>query len=151
MVAILFLLWIILNGKITLEICLFGVGITALIYTFAHFAFGLGLKDEMRFWKKAGLLFCYIIVLIVEVLKANFSVMGIILRRKAEYHPAIVKIKVPLKRNFTRVLLANSITLTPGTITVDLTEDEYTIQCLDRAAAEGLEDGIFVRMLKKID
>ncbi len=151
MIVILFLLWLILNGKVTLEICLFGVGITALIYTFVHFAFGLGLKDEVRFWKKAGLLFCYIVVLVVEVLKANFSVMRIILHRKIEYHPAIVRIRVPLKRNFTRVLLANSITLTPGTITVDLTGDEYTIQCLDRAAAEGLEDGIFVRMLKKID
>ena len=49
------------------------------------------------------------------------------------------------------VLLANSITLTPGTITVALEDNEYTVHCLDRRFGEGLADSSFVRLLHKIE
>lgn len=49
------------------------------------------------------------------------------------------------------MLLANSITLTPGTITVALEDNEYTVHCLDRRFGEGLADSSFVRLLHKIE
>ena len=50
-----------------------------------------------------------------------------------------------------RILLANSITLTPGTITVLLEEDEYVVHCLDKSLAEGINSSIFVSMLRKME
>jgi len=49
------------------------------------------------------------------------------------------------------MLLANSITLTPGTITVSLDDDEYTIHCLDASLAEGLENSEFEKALMKLE
>lgn len=65
--------------------------------------------------------------------------------------PVIVRFKTDLKTKTARVLLANSITLTPGTITVALQDNEYTVHCLDRRFSEGLSDSVFVRLLHKIE
>ncbi|MBQ8547563.1 MAG: Na+/H+ antiporter subunit E, partial [Lachnospiraceae bacterium] len=56
-----------------------------------------------------------------------------------------------LKTDLARTVLANSITLTPGTITVELTEDEFKVHCLDKEMAEGIEDSVFVRLLLKME
>ena len=56
-----------------------------------------------------------------------------------------------LKTETARVILANSITLTPGTITVSLTEQELLVHCLDKTLAEGMEDSSFVKLLKKLE
>ena len=73
------------------------------------------------------------------------------LTQKEVMEPVIVKFRTSLKKEVTRVILANSITLTPGTITVSLEEDELTVHCLDKSLAEGMEDSIFVKMLEKMD
>ena len=48
-------------------------------------------------------------------------------------------------------MLANSITLTPGTITVSLEGDTYCVHCLDKSMAEGIESSIFVQKLHRIE
>ena len=74
-----------------------------------------------------------------------------ILTVEEEMDPIIVKFRTSLKSDFTRMLLANSITLTPGTITISLEDDENTIHCLDTSLAEGLENSDFEKALKKLD
>ena len=49
------------------------------------------------------------------------------------------------------MIFANSITLTPGTITVSLKGDELVIHCLDKTMAEGMEDTVFERLLEKME
>ena len=46
---------------------------------------------------------------------------------------------------------ANSITLTPGTITVSLSDDEYVVHCLDKELAQGIDSSVFVELLKRIE
>ena len=48
-------------------------------------------------------------------------------------------------------MLANSITLTPGTITVSLEDDTLLVHCLDKTLSEGMEDSEFVKMLEKLE
>ena len=60
-------------------------------------------------------------------------------------------LKTDLKTKTARVLLANSITLTPGTITVSLQDNVYTVHCLDKQFGEGLSDSTFVWLLHKIE
>ena len=89
--------------------------------------------------------------MIREIIKANLAIIPRILTVEEEMEPIIVKFRTSLKSDFTRMLLANSITLTPGTITVSLEGDEYTIHCLDTSLAEGLENSDFEKALKKLD
>lgn len=156
MVLLLFVLWLVLNGRFTadagmLQIVVVGIVVSGLAYWFAHKALGYTLKAELRMLKKAPILIAYLFVLIKEIISANFQMMKIITSKKAEIHPVIVKIKVPLKTNFAKVLLANSITLTPGTITAELEGDEFTIHCVDTAFSEGMESSSFVKMLERLE
>lgn len=109
------------------------------------------LKKELNVYRKSIWFFAYIVLLIREIVKANLAIIPRILTVEEEMEPVIVKFRTSLKSDFTRMLLANSITLTPGTITVAMEEDEYTIHCLDTSLAEGLENSDFEKALKKLD
>ena len=65
--------------------------------------------------------------------------------------PVIVHVHTNLKTEIARVILANSITLTPGTITVSLTDDDLLVHCLDKSLAEGMEDSAFVKLLEEME
>jgi multicomponent Na+:H+ antiporter subunit E len=65
----------------------------------------------------------YIPVFVWEMTKANFDVAYRVLHPKMPIKPGIVKVKTKLKSEMGKVFLANSITLTPGTFTIDLKDD----------------------------
>ena len=151
MLIIFFLAWIIFNGQVTLEILLFGLAISVAVFWFMCRFMDYSLKKEWKLYKSLGFFFRYAVVLLKEIIKANLDIMPRIYTIEETMEPVIVKFKVNLKSDFTRVLLANSITLTPGTITVALEENEYTIHCLDKSLAEGLDTSVFVKMLEKYE
>ena len=62
-----------------------------------------------------------------------------------------MKIHTNLKSEVARVMLANSITLTPGTITVSLRGQELLVHCLDKSLAEGMENSEFVKLLEALE
>lgn len=151
MYLLFFFAWIIFNGNITLEIILFGVVIAAVVLAFMCKFMDYSLKKEMNVYKKSIWFLVYAVVLIREIIKANLAIIPRILTVEEEMEPVIVTFRTTLKSDFTKMLLANSITLTPGTITVSLEGDEYTIHCLDTSLAEGLENSDLEKALKKMD
>ena len=151
MYLLLVLFWIILNGKITVEIVVLGLLFALLIYGFAYKFLGLTWKREKKFWKYLLWGIQYIGILLREIIIANIAVLKIILSPKKKIHPVLVKFPAPLKSHLLQVILADSITLTPGTITVRLYEEKFEVHCLDESMAEGLNDSVFVKMLKKLE
>ena len=149
MLLLFFVAWIVFNGRITVEIAIFGVIIAALMFAFICKFMGYSLKKERNLYKKIPLFCKYVVLLIAEIIKANLAVCRLILTRREVIEPAIVKIHTNLKTESARVLLANSITLTPGTITVSLVDQELLVHCLDKSLAEGMEDSKFVQLLEK--
>lgn len=151
MYVLFFLAWIIFNGQFTLEIAILGVAVATVMFAFMCKFMDYSIKKELNVYKKSIWFFAYIVLLLREIVKANLEIVPRILTIEEEMEPVIVKFKTNLKSDFTRMLLANSITLTPGTITVSLEEDEYTIHCLDTSLAEGLENSDFEKALMKLD
>ena len=109
------------------------------------------MKKEWKLYLSVGFFLWYFLVLLKEIIKANLDIIPRIYTVEEEMEPVIVKFRVNLKTELSRVILANSITLTPGTITVSLEGDEYTIHCLDASLAEGLDTCIFVKLLEKYE
>ena len=68
---------------------------------------------------------CYLPVLFFYMLIANLDVVYRVIHPKMPIHPGIVKVKTGLKSESAKTALANSITLTPGTLAVDITDDGY--------------------------
>ncbi|NLC75567.1 MAG: Na+/H+ antiporter subunit E [Clostridiales bacterium] len=150
MFALFFVLWIILNGRVTLEIVLFGLAISAAICVFAVRIVGYRPETSVRILRNIPLLFLYILNLIVEIFKAGAAVMSVALRRSARPDPVIVEFRSGLETNLKNVLLANSITLTPGTYTLFQDGDHFVVHCLRREYAEGMQDSSFIKLLRKI-
>ena len=151
MFFVLYGLWLVLNGRITLEICLFGVALCALIYLFMCRFMDFSIKKDLRLMRNFGYAIAYFFVLLKEIFVSNFKVMAIVLFKRIPITPALTEVRVQLRSRITRTILANSITLTPGTITVKVEEDVFTVHCLSAELIEGIEDSHFVRLLKKME
>ena len=151
MFLILLALWIVLNGRVTLEIVLVGAVVSGLLYALLCTRLGHDPRREVYYFRLAPRLVRYAAILVFEIVKANFDVMRMILTPRYEVEPVLVTVHTDLKLGWTRVLLANSITLTPGTITVSLEGDRYVVHCLDESLAEGIMDSVFVHELRKME
>ena len=145
------IIWIIFNGRFTWEVL--GVGLAFCVplwFFFSHFMH-YSIRTEFRVLSKVSWGVRYLIVLLREIIKANFEVLRLILSSKYEPEPVLMSFHTDLKTNSARVVLANSITLTPGTITVGLSEDgRFLVHALDRDIAEGTENNAFVQMLMEL-
>ena len=146
-----FIAWIIFNGNLTVEIAGFGVLFSFLLTLFSVKVMGYKINKEWLMLKKIGLFVELFAVLIFEIAKSNEQLIYWIFSDKYRMEPALVKFKVDLKKEWTKAILADFITLTPGTITGLLENDEYTVHCLDKELAEGIENCSFVRILKKLE
>ena len=151
MYILFFLLWIIFNGQITLEIVLFGLVISAAIYWFCCRFMGYKPRRDWLLICRSGYILVYIGLLVREIIKANAAVMKLILTPHLKVEPVMVRFRTDLRTRIGRVLLANAITLTPGTITVSLKGNEYLVHCLDRQFAYGLSVSVFIGALKNIE
>ena len=124
-----FVIWVILtwpfvDGKIDLQVVIAGVIASAIVAVLFHEVFPkehrVFLSPVRVFW-----LLVYLPVFFYYMIKANLDVVYRALHPKMPIKPGIVKIKTTLKTEAGITALANSITLTPGTLTVDLTEDGF--------------------------
>ena len=151
MLLLFFLAWIVFNGRVTLEIVLFGIAIAAAVFWFLCRFMDYSLPREIRFYRRLPQFAQYIFVLVKEIVLANLAVCRMILTRKETMEPVLVRVHTDLKTETARVILANSITLTPGTITVSMTGQELLVHCLDKTLSKGMEDSVFVKLLEKLE
>lgn len=151
MLLLFFLVWIIFNGRVTLEIVLFGIAVSLAVFAFICKFMDYSIQREKRLYRKLPQYARYLLVLIKEIIGANLTVCRMILTRKETVEPVIVRVHTDLKTETAKVLLANSITLTPGTITVSMSGQELLVHCLDKSLSEGMEDSVFVKLLRKME
>lgn len=146
-----FLLWIIFNGRITLEICLFGLAVAGALLAFSCKFVDYSLAKELRVYKNGFLFLRYARLLVTEIVKANLHAIRMILTQREEIDPVLVRFGTNLRSQAGKAMLANAITLTPGTITVTLEGSEYTVHCLDESMAEGIQESAFAAYIRKFE
>lgn len=151
MLLLFFLTFIVLCSMISLQIVCVGAVLAIFLYWFAWRYLDYDVKREIRILKKIFYLIGYVGVLLYEIAVANVMVMRMILSPSFHPSPVLVTFTAPLCSDYARTMLANSITLTPGTITVSLEGDTYTVHCLDESLSSGMEASVFVRMLRKME
>ena len=149
MAVLFFLLWIIFNGRVTPEIVLFGIAISALLTLFICKVFGYSIQKDKRLLTNFPIILLYCLNLIVEIVKASFSVMKVALDPHARPEPVVVEFQSGLEEDFMNVILANSITLTPGTITIFQEKDHFVVHALKEEYARGIESSSFVTLLRR--
>jgi multicomponent Na+:H+ antiporter subunit E len=117
--GLLLLFWVLLNGSLAADVLLVGA-IAALIIAWL-FRHQLAVVTEFRGTPRAFMATArYLAYLLKELVKSNLRLAGIVLSPSLPLNPGIVKTRTRLKSRMGRLLLANSITLTPGTLSVEL-------------------------------
>ncbi len=145
-------LWFIFNERVTVELLVIGLLASALVDLFCIKILGMRYKGNLKkLLRLTGGVLKYIWRLLVEIFKANASVIRLIVSPTLEVEPEIHYFRTQLKSDAARVLLANSITLTPGTITCMLEDDRLCVHALDKSLAEGIENTDFERDLLKLE
>ena len=147
---ILFLcLWILFNGRFTWEIFFFGLGISTLLYAFCCRFMNVSFKKECKSLKKLPHIFSYMWLLICEIIQSNLALTRLVFSKHPEVHPQLITFETPLESDIAKTILCDSITLTPGTITVNVEGNKITVHCLDYSFAEGIENCVFQQKLMK--
>lgn len=129
MFATLMLFWIMLTGSLTLDVLITG-SLASVVIVFL-FPDGLSFFTEFRATPeafRAGLK--YYRYFFTELIKSNLRLAAIVLSPELPIDPGIVKVKTTLKSRMGRLMLANSISLTPGTLSVDLVGEYLYIHCV---------------------
>jgi multicomponent Na+:H+ antiporter subunit E len=139
--VVLFLLWISLADSLRLDEIVIGLAATILVVALTHHLFfedaevpNRGLRQVMLWIRLLG-------HLLVEIVIANISIANLVLRPTLRLQPQVFRIKTSLKSDVLKTLYCNSITLTPGTLTIDIQGDEILVHGLTDATRNDLESG----------
>jgi multicomponent Na+:H+ antiporter subunit E len=146
--VLLFAFWIVFSGHFdTLHLGL-GLACSAIVATLSY---DLILPDPLSAsaLTKTGRFLAYVPWLLFEVLLANLHVTYLVLR-PGKIRPQIVRFKTGLKSDLAKVTLGNSITLTPGTITMDIDDDEFFVHAVSDNAAASLIEGAMERRVARV-
>ncbi len=128
------LLWLGMSGiyePVVLSLGVISIAITVILAT------RLGLKDrETSPYHRIIPFLLYTPYLIMEILKANLTVIKAILKPDMDIQPTMVKVKTTCRSDLAKVIFANSITLTPGTVTLRVDDDSMLVHGLYEADAQ---------------
>ena len=150
MFLILFLFWLLLNGKLTIEVALVGAAVSAVLTFAAYRVLNMDPRKEMRFLCRLPLVFAYLMYLAVQMVVSSIQVIGLILK-PGSARPKLVWFRPNLNSDTARLALANSITLTPGTVTASLGKKTVCVYALRPNLAEGIEECGFVKKLRRLE
>jgi multicomponent Na+:H+ antiporter subunit E len=146
--ALLFIFWIFLSGHF--EPLLLGFGVVSVALT-VLLSKRMNVIDHESYPLHLSLkLPGFFLYLLREIIKANIDVVIRILGwRGASVSPQLVKIPLLQKNDLGAVIYANAITLTPGTVSIELSDETITIHALTKAAADELAAGCMSKEISK--
>lgn len=132
---ILFLIWLGFTTSLATSELITGAVISLIITSFVYKTFT---DYGMKFFSPMRVVYIiqYLIVFLIALIKANLDVARRVVDPKLPINPGIVKYDTKLKSRTAKVILANSITLTPGTLTVDIIDDALYIHWIDVTSKE---------------
>jgi multicomponent Na+:H+ antiporter subunit E len=145
--VLLALFWFLLSGRWGLQYVLFMIATVGVVLVLnperpfgwrtpagGRFA-GAGMIARIR---ATRYLIRYVVWLLWNVIKANVEVAVLILHPRMPIQPRLLTFRTTLEHPVAQVLIANSITLTPGTVTIDLSDGEYLVHALVPGSSGGV-------------
>ncbi len=135
-----FAFWMLLSGQTSPLLLTLGVISSLLVAFWSHdlligrnASIGQGFLRFLRLLK-------YIPWLIWQIVLANINVLYLTLHPKMPIEPEVITFNTDLKTDFGVFVLANSITLTPGTVTIEATHKEFIVHAITPDAAAGIPE-----------
>jgi multicomponent Na+:H+ antiporter subunit E len=150
--VILFCFWVLLSGHLDFFHILTGVLCSLFVAYVSHdLLIGKDANARRGFGRSLRFL-SYLPWLFLQIFKSSLDVAYRTLHPKAPIEPDIIKVKSGLKTELGIVIFANSITLTPGTVSIAAESDgEVVVHAIAKGVAESLQDGTMAERVRKIE
>ncbi len=145
-----FSFWILLSGEFNFILITSGV-VASLITAYLSHDIFIGKADIKTEVGRMFRFFRYLPWLLWQIILCNVEIAYLVLSPKPLVDPQLVRFKNDLKTDLGIVTLAHSITLTPGTVTVEANKEEFVIHAIWQKSAEGIIDGEMQRKVKGIE
>ncbi len=136
---LLFLFWLILSATLDLVIIVTGLLASLLVVFYNYDLIFNPLEATRLTLKTIKRLIVLFFVLIMNIVKSNIEVAKIVLSPKMKIDPGFVSIRQPLKKELNQAFYANAITLTPGTLSIDCSNNEIIVHGLVQSQVKGIE------------
>jgi multicomponent Na+:H+ antiporter subunit E len=143
------LFWIVISENAKIETICIGIIISLLVATLNKDL--MCVNRKLNFRKNSMLWISYTTLMLKEILVSNINVAKIVLSPKIIISPQIVTIRTKIKSNFNKTILANTITLTPGTLTISMNGDEILVHCLKGEYSKELTNSAFEKIILKVE
>jgi len=141
--------WLLLSGFFTPFLLALGGVSCAIVIWLAH---RMGLLDEdMPSFGMLIRFLTYLPWIAREIAKANIDVIKLIVNPDLPISPTLIRVPCTQKSDLGRVIFANSITLTPGTVSVRVENDHIEVHALSRETAEELASGAMDRRVTQVE
>ena len=147
---IMFAFWIFLSGKFSLILLLSGL-ISSLLVSYMSNDLLIGNGDIKLGFIRTIRFIRFLPWLLWQIVLANIDLALRTLHPKMPINPMLINFKNNLKTDLGMVILANSITLTPGTVTIDVNKNEFLVHVISEKAAQSLISGEMQARVKKIE
>jgi multicomponent Na+:H+ antiporter subunit E len=132
---VLWLIWLLIAGFDVGEVILGGVAaliMAVIIARYVSYSFGFGIV-----WRLIRFTIIYMPLFLYKLVLANIDVAYRVLSPSLPINPRVVLVPTSLKSDFAKLLLANSITLTPGTLSLDVTDDGVLVHWINASGETG--------------
>lgn len=149
----LMLFWVIMSGYLDVIHLSMGVvtvaGVMIFNYKLKNYRFfDDDIEDLNQF--RFGYAFFYVFWMAYQIIVAGFHVAWVIMRPHLHVETSIIKFKVDLPSSHAKMILGNSISLTPGTLTILIEDDEFTVHSLTLKSHEGIVNDEMPRQVLKL-
>lgn len=149
----LMLFWVVMSGSLDVAHILMGVlsigivmGINYKLKVHHFFSDDMDDIKELRYFMAVK----YFFWMVVQIVKSGFHVVSVIVKPSLPTKLSIVRFKVDLPSAHAKMILGNSITLTPGTLTIDIDGDQFTVHALDSTSYAGIINDEMPRQVLKL-
>ncbi|MBN1433401.1 Na+/H+ antiporter subunit E [Candidatus Fermentibacterales bacterium] len=154
LIVLLFAVWLILTSSFHWQELIVGAALSLIMAIALNRVYQQLGMPPLTPWRLLNMI-AFATILAIEIIKANLDVAWRVIHPKLPIRPGIVVIRTELQQDIAKLILANSITLTPGTFTLDIIGDELLIHWIDVRAedietATKLIGGRFEKYLRRI-
>ena len=148
----LFLLWLFFNARITWDVIAVGLFVCLMVGVLLKAAIDYSPRKEIRFIMSLPHILRYLAILFKEMVIANWQMVKIIVNPFSRIEGQLVFFtSEKLKTGYGRSLLGNSITLTPGTITVQLKNGRYCVHGIRSEFVEDMEHSTLAEEAERLE
>ena len=134
----LFVFWMFITASFSLRNIVLGLAASLLVTLVVRYVFRIRLPEDITPLFLLVRFPVFLMVLAWDVIKANINLAYILIRPRLLIDPTIVRFKSELQGDFRNTVLGDSITVTPGTLTLDAQGDELLVHCLTASHKKGL-------------